>query len=354
MMRTFGGRRSGSSDRRNDEGATAVTVAVLIVVLIGLAALVVDLGSLYTERAKLSTAADAAALAAAQKLPDVATARADAKSYAASNAPEGTVVSIGFYDGDVFYSAAASLPDSDATVRAAVWLSGSPGGVVETCYTPPVSELHVPDTVHITVTNPNAPLYFARIWNLSSTSVSASSIARVETPALKGVMPIGVSAGDVSATDFGFAVGQVVNLANGNAPGHYGWMTLNDPPVSDPGNNDKWQKDEFIDVVDGGGTSFPVYETQYPGVTGEKTSYMGALQYWYSNHASQALVTPVIDSWGNGSKAVTVIGFARWSLTQSPSKNLIVAKYLGAVAESDMELSAFWPDSGLQHYSLIR
>jgi Flp pilus assembly protein TadG len=79
-MRIQHERREGSSHHRNDEGATAVIVAILIVVLIGLAAVVVDLGSLYTERARLSIAADAAALAAAQKLPDVTSARDDAKS----------------------------------------------------------------------------------------------------------------------------------------------------------------------------------------------------------------------------------------------------------------------------------
>jgi hypothetical protein len=190
---------------------------------------------------------------------------------------------------------------------------------------------------------------------MNSTAVSASSIARVETPAVKGVMPIGISALNVSDTDFGFTLNQVVNLANGNAPGHYGWMTLNNPPVTDPGNNDKWQKDEFIGVVNDGGTSYPVYETEYPGVTGEKTPYMSALQDWYDGSSgSHVIVTPVIDSWGNGSKTVTVIGFARFALTQRPSKNLIIGKYLGQVAESAMVLSAFWPDSSLQHYSLIK
>jgi Flp pilus assembly protein TadG len=49
-----------------ERGASAVLVALLLVPLLGAAALAVDLGSLYAQRAALQTAADAAALAIAQ------------------------------------------------------------------------------------------------------------------------------------------------------------------------------------------------------------------------------------------------------------------------------------------------
>jgi hypothetical protein len=55
--------------RLNDQdGAVAITVAILLVVLLGIGAFVLDIGNLYWERRQLQNAADAAAMAAAQEL----------------------------------------------------------------------------------------------------------------------------------------------------------------------------------------------------------------------------------------------------------------------------------------------
>jgi len=51
--------------RNNEEGATAVIVAILLVVLVGVSAFVVDLGDVFWEKRMLQNAADAAALAVA-------------------------------------------------------------------------------------------------------------------------------------------------------------------------------------------------------------------------------------------------------------------------------------------------
>ncbi len=53
---------------RDDRGASAVVVALLLVVFIGFAALVVDMGYAYTVKRQLQAAADAAALAGCQEL----------------------------------------------------------------------------------------------------------------------------------------------------------------------------------------------------------------------------------------------------------------------------------------------
>jgi Flp pilus assembly protein TadG len=52
--------------RSEERGATAVLLSLLMVPLLGFAAVAVDVGSLYAERARLQVAADAAALAVAQ------------------------------------------------------------------------------------------------------------------------------------------------------------------------------------------------------------------------------------------------------------------------------------------------
>jgi Flp pilus assembly protein TadG len=57
------------SRMRDDSGQAFVFIAVILTALVGMAALVVDVGSWYQAQRKLQTAADAAALAGAQELP---------------------------------------------------------------------------------------------------------------------------------------------------------------------------------------------------------------------------------------------------------------------------------------------
>jgi hypothetical protein len=77
-----------------EEGATAVLVAVMLVVLFGFGALVLDVGNLYWERRSLQNGADAAALAAAQDFAEGsdATARITAEQYADANNSRGAFV----------------------------------------------------------------------------------------------------------------------------------------------------------------------------------------------------------------------------------------------------------------------
>ena len=63
MQRLIGLFRGRLSDQR---GATAVVFALLLVPVLGFAAIAVDVGSLYAERSRLQVAADAAAIAVAQ------------------------------------------------------------------------------------------------------------------------------------------------------------------------------------------------------------------------------------------------------------------------------------------------
>ena len=54
---------------KEQDGATAVIVALLMVALIGMSALVIDLGNSYLSASKLQSALDSTALAAVQELP---------------------------------------------------------------------------------------------------------------------------------------------------------------------------------------------------------------------------------------------------------------------------------------------
>jgi Flp pilus assembly protein TadG len=72
----------------NDEGQTIVIVAVAFFVFIGMLGLIVDVGVSYLDQRQLQTATDAAALAAAQDLPNGATAATTACSYSAGAATD--------------------------------------------------------------------------------------------------------------------------------------------------------------------------------------------------------------------------------------------------------------------------
>ncbi len=71
---------------RNNKGSVVVITVVAIPVLLGFAALAIDMSSLYLEKTRLTNAADAAALGGGQRLPkDTAQAVADAKTVAKKN-----------------------------------------------------------------------------------------------------------------------------------------------------------------------------------------------------------------------------------------------------------------------------
>jgi Flp pilus assembly protein TadG len=87
--------------RRAERGAVAVAVAILLPVLIGIAGLVIDVGSWYETQAQLQSAADAGALAGAQHLPNSpGSATAAAQTLAAKNISGATVTPVTPYNGN--------------------------------------------------------------------------------------------------------------------------------------------------------------------------------------------------------------------------------------------------------------
>src|SRR6476619_1999464 len=80
--------------RNNERGQSMVLTVVFMVVLLGFAALVIDVGSWYRAHRSVQSTADAAALAGAAVLPDTAAATALATQYSNKNGgsagPSGT------------------------------------------------------------------------------------------------------------------------------------------------------------------------------------------------------------------------------------------------------------------------
>lgn len=147
--------------RRDERGNVAMIAALMITVFVGTAALGVDGSSLYLAKAELQTASDAAALGAAQLLPNTATAASRAVQLANQNVPAaaGTVVSTG----DVVFGT------YDTTNKAFV-----------------VSNTNI-NAVQVTArrtaaTGNPAPSFFGGVFGKSSYDVAAKSVAVMVGP----------------------------------------------------------------------------------------------------------------------------------------------------------------------------
>jgi Flp pilus assembly protein TadG len=154
----------GSHAMRNltdERGAVAVLTAILLVVLLGMSALVIDVGSGYHERRVLQNGADAAALAVAQSCARGACDTTLGQQYAndnnASNGPSISPVSV---------------------------CGNGPG--LTNCANPP----SFPATNYVMVTtNATVSYTFARVLGNASGPVSASAVAAWGGPN-SGILPI--------------------------------------------------------------------------------------------------------------------------------------------------------------------
>jgi Putative Flp pilus-assembly TadE/G-like len=178
--------------RKNERGQVVVLMVVSIVVLLGMAALVVDVGGWWRDKRRLQGTADAAALAGAQELPDdVSTAKTLAQNYATQNG------------GDV--------AGSDITVT---------------------SGPNANDTIAVTARRTD-PGFFSNVLGIGSANISATAKARVGPPAAaRYVAPMVVScdhplikncAGDHTPT---FGVVDQLDFDKMGAPGAFGMLNL--------------------------------------------------------------------------------------------------------------------------------
>lgn len=81
-----------------EKGIVAITVALALIVIIGIAAYGIDVGGLYEEKAAFQNAVDAAALAGAQELPNTSRAASAANDYIELNGYSSSDISITFSD----------------------------------------------------------------------------------------------------------------------------------------------------------------------------------------------------------------------------------------------------------------
>jgi Flp pilus assembly protein TadG len=156
-------------DLRDERGAVAVITAMLLVVLLGFSALVIDVGGLYHERRILQNGADAAALAVAQTCATGTCDTTIAPTYAASN------------------NAVSGLSITTT-------VCGHGGGLATGCSPRPPLPSSVTDYVMVT-TNATVPYTFARVLGQTSGPVKATAVVAWGGPSsLDGQLPLTISA----------------------------------------------------------------------------------------------------------------------------------------------------------------
>lgn len=111
--------------KEGERGQVVVLIVLFLVVLLGMAALVVDLGYAYYAHRSLQASADAAALAGAQNLPDATQAVAVAKQYSSSAGSKNERVDINGVVTTVTTKCLTSVPGCDP-VNAVVVMEQAP------------------------------------------------------------------------------------------------------------------------------------------------------------------------------------------------------------------------------------
>lgn len=190
-----------------ERGGIAVIVAILMVVVLGFAAIAIDVGMLYSERAQLQNGSDSAALMVAQKC---------AKNAADENCSTAAPLALGLASGNALdgKSGIKSIV-LDKTARTVTVTTGAKetGGAANT-----------------------VSLFFARALGFASTEVNASSSVRWGSP-IEGTTPFPLAFSICQVSGMVGGAPQLLqnHSANANAdcplgpagkvvPGGYGWI----------------------------------------------------------------------------------------------------------------------------------
>jgi hypothetical protein len=235
---------------RGESGQAIVFVAVILTALVGMSALVIDVGSWYHADRKLQTAADAAALAGAQELPiNQSGAKTIAEQYAQTNY--------------------AGVPTPTVTF-------------------PDVGTIDV-------VAQADTPGIFAPVVNAAFdvVTVHAEAQAKVFAPEkLKDVAPIAVYKDEACIVTDPSCFGQTVILGfdedNPLDPtkSKFGLLDLDRDGNAGAGDMKKWLEDGYTDYL-------PI-DTTYPPANGEKNGIKQQLQD--AADEERVLLFPVYDS----------------------------------------------------------
>jgi hypothetical protein len=256
---------------QEERGSALILITTALTVLVGFAALVIDVGMLYAKRLHLQNVADAAALAGAQEIHlDDGESETVALNYALANGvtPE---------DLDI------SFDSSQKSV-----------------------------TVGVTITKPH---FFARVLGLDETQVVASSTAQAQAvTSAQGVIPLAIE-------NTNFEYNKLYNLKTGSpslGSGEFGALSLGGPGASNYEKNLKYGYDESISVGDiieteTGNMSGPTLDGVKYRINQDPSSSI----HDFSRSSPRLVTVPIFEplpNHGNQLKEVKIVGFASFFL----------------------------------------
>lgn len=196
------GSRAGKSlcraPRSNERGVTIALVAAAMVGIISMAALSIDVGTLYEAKAQAQRAADAGALTAA-RIISTSGITGDPNNTASSWQPTcggagstASLAAISITQAQSNFVAGSAIPAAQVLVT---YGAGSAGASSPTCVG--ITDFGINPIVSVHVKQTNLPIFFARVFslvggNFSSTSVSATAVAEVYNPSGSGALASGM------------------------------------------------------------------------------------------------------------------------------------------------------------------
>jgi hypothetical protein len=293
--------RAALATSRGDSGQVFVFVALILMALVGMAALVIDVGSWYRADRQLQTAADAAALAGAQWLPmDRIEAGNEADNYAKLNGSK--------------------------------LLALSPVAIVS-------QSGAIDDTIDVSATA-EAPGIFARIYGaaFNKVALSAHAQAQVRAPrSMKHVAPFAVSRYHpmISGPDCPcFDQPPEPWSLDKTGPGNFTLISLDGLGVAEPEKLASWIEDGFEGPLELG---------DYDGDPGKKYNSSLVRNAMSSRvESGEALLFPVYDpdalTGGGSNETYRVIGWAAFKVTEFTfnGSNSSITAYLTDFIATDL------------------
>lgn len=179
-----------SKPRRRERGVTMVLVAVAMIAIIAMAALSIDVITLYLAKLETQRSADAAALAAAKIIAlsgitgDPSNGTSNWGSICGGSTSSATQVAQAVAQQNSVGTIA--VPTTSVTVT---YSAGSGGAVITSspdCTALSTNAFGVNPLVTVKIVRANLPNFFSRIWGNAGTSVSASATAEAFNPSDSG------------------------------------------------------------------------------------------------------------------------------------------------------------------------
>ena len=159
--------RVNTAHRKNERGITIVLVAISLLSLLGMAALAIDVSTLYMAHGEAQRAADAAALAGARMF-----------ALSGYTSASSTLTASDICQTSAVPGAAAAANRQAEAVAAQNLVAGQPAAVQSITCTLTAANPQIAVTVRRTA----LPTFFGRIWGGATNSVTATAVAEAYNP----------------------------------------------------------------------------------------------------------------------------------------------------------------------------